>query len=145
MALRSRFILLSALLWLGTAWATEPAPASGEVARAVFTSAVVEREPVDSILTLGNDESHVYYFTELRGLAGQRIIHRWEYEGEVMAEVVFDVGGWRWRVWSRKNLRPEWRGRWEVSVIDQDGRVLQQRSLDYQPATVFAPSADARP
>ncbi len=147
------FALLAAmLLWQIQASADEPGalrsdppaagaesaqPAEGEVVRAAFTSAVVDREPVDSILTLGNGESHVYCFTELRGLAGQRVTHRWEYEGKVMAEVSFDVGGWRWRVWSRKNLRPEWHGHWRVSVVDEAGRVLAQRDLSYESAQAF--------
>lgn len=144
----SRILLLVvASLWAVASQAAEPAAvpaarAAGEVARAVFTSAVVEREPVDSILTLGAEETHVYCFTELRGLAGQRVTHRWEYEGQVMAEVGFDVGGWRWRVWSRKNLRPEWRGQWRVSVLNQAGEVLLQRTLDYQPAQVFGPAPE---
>lgn len=153
MALRTLLVLTGALLCGAAAQAVEPpSPAApdtapqtpaGEVARAVFTSAVLDREPVDSILTLGDDETHVYCFTELRGLAGQRVTHRWEYEGQVMAEVGFEVGGWRWRVWSRKNLRPEWRGQWQVSVLDQDGRVLLQRSLRYEPANVFVPNPGA--
>ncbi len=117
--------------------AESPQPDAGEVVRAAFTSAVVDREPVDSILSLGNGESHVYCFTELRGLAGQHVTHRWEYEGKVMAEVSFDVGGWRWRVWSRKNLRPEWHGHWRVSVVDESGRVLAQRDLAYESARAF--------
>ena len=121
--------------------AQPPAEEVGQVVRALFTSAVTEREPVDSILTLGNDESHVYCFTELRGFTGRRVTHRWEYEGQLMAEVSFDVGGWRWRVWSRKNLRPEWRGQWQVSVLDDHGRVLLTRELTYEPSTVFVPKA----
>lgn len=117
-----------------------PVPAAaGEVVRTVFTSGVSEREPVDSILTLGSGESHVYCFTELRGFAGQHVTHRWEYDGQVMAEVGFDVGGWRWRVWSRKNLQPEWRGTWRVSVLDQEGRVVMTRELTYDPAQAFTP------
>lgn len=119
-----------------------PSAAAGEVVRALFTSAVQGREPVDNVLTLGANESHVYCFTELRGFAGQRVTHRWEYEGEVMAEVVFDVGGWRWRVWSRKNLLPQWRGQWRVSILDENGRVLLQRSLAYEPAGAFLSGAE---
>jgi len=115
-------------------------PTGSGVVRSAFTSGVVEREPVDSILTLGTDESHVYYFTELRGLAGQRIVHRWEYEGEIMAEVPFEVGGWRWRVWSRKALLPRWTGEWTVSVLDGDGRELARDRLRYNPAVALRPS-----
>lgn len=144
---------VGALFWQAMVLAADAAPqeppaqtqvsadaAPREVVRALFTSAVVDREPVDSILALGNGESHVYCFTELRGFAGQRVTHRWEHDGQVMAEVNFEIGGWRWRVWSRKNLRPEWHGHWRVSVLDQAGRVVLQRELAYEPAHAFAPT-----
>lgn len=136
--LRLLCLFAGALLWSSGGFAAQPplgsgAP-SGEVVRAAFTSAVVEREPLDSILALGASESHIYCFTELRGFAGQRVTHRWELDGQVMAEVGFEVGGWRWRVWSRKELLPHWRGQWRVSVVDQDGRVVWQRLLGYQAA-----------
>ena len=72
-------------------------------------------------------------------MAGQRVTHRWEYNGTVFAEVPFDVGGPRWRVWSSKNFVPEWVGTWTVSVVDSSGEVLTTRTLNYtgkQPASI---------
>ncbi len=77
-----------------------PALADGSVARAQFTENVVDREPTNHIRTMANDDSQVYFYTDLRDMAGQRVTHRWEYNGTVFAEIPFDVGGPRWRVWS---------------------------------------------
>lgn len=104
---------------------------SENVARSAFALAVVDREPVDEISVVSDDS--VYYFTELSGLEGVLVRHRWLYQGEVMADVEFMVGGPRWRVWSKKSLLPRWAGQWTVSVVDESGTVLQSETIDYQP------------
>lgn len=104
----------------------EPAFPEGSVPRAAFTSGVKDREPMDNITRVGNKVRHIYYFTELRDLAGQKVTHRWEFKGQVRAEVKFEVGGSRWRVWSSKRLLPEWVGEWKVGVIDAAGKVLRE-------------------
>lgn len=101
------------------------------VARAAFTTAIDDREPIDEVSTLDTDASKVYYFTEIKGLKGQTITHRWEQNGEVQATVSFDIGGDRWRIWSSKNLDPEFTGQWQVMVLDEAGNVLSQNSFDY--------------
>lgn len=106
--------------------------AAGEVARAVFTTAVADREPSDELSVVPNSTSRVYFFTELRNLAGQRVTHRWEQGGEVRAEVPFEVSGPRWRVWSSKQILPEWTGEWRVRVLDENGAELTSKSFSYQ-------------
>ena len=109
---------------------------SGSVARAAFTSQIVDREPVDSLTELGNDSDRIYFFTDLRGLAGQIVTHKWEHDGQVMAEIKFKVGnGPRWRVYSSKNLLPIWTGQWTVSVIDENGSSLNVSTFNYVPAS----------
>jgi len=111
--------------------------ADGSVARAQFTENVVDREPINHVRTMSNDQDQVYFYTDLRDMAGQRVVHRWEYNGTVFAEVPFNVGGPRWRVWSSKAFVPEWVGTWTVSVVDNSGEVLTTRTLNYtgkQPA-----------
>lgn len=105
----------------------------GSVARAVFTSQIVDREPVDDLATIPNAQQQVYFFSELRHLEGQIITHRWEYQGQVMAEVKFKVGGPRWRVYSSKNLLPEWVGQWTVLVLDESGQPLKASIFEYAP------------
>ncbi len=110
------------------------ANAEDGVARSAFTTAVEDREPVDQVGQLGNDNSIIYFFTEIKGMSGHTVIHRWEQGGEVRAEVSFNIGGDRWRVWSSKNLEPSWLGEWQVSVVDEGGNVIAQESFAYIPA-----------
>src|SRR2546427_6646305 len=110
------------------------APASDAVVRAVFTTAVADREPADQITSLKNDVQQVYFYTELKDLEGQTVMHKWEYAGEVKAEVRFDVKAPRWRVWSSKKLDPSWTGEWTVSVVDGSGATRAQAKLNYEKA-----------
>ncbi len=113
----------------------------GRVQRSSFTTAVVNREPVDTLRTVPNSVHTVYYFTELRGLSGQTVIHRWEYKGTVMAAVHFKVRGPRWRVWSSKNIRPDQTGQWKVFVINGSGQAIAEDAFNY----VTAPPHKAMP
>jgi len=97
-----------------------------------FTTSVENREPVDAVTFLRNDVREILFYTDLRDLSGATVIHRWEYEGEVVAEVPFAVGGNRWRVWSSKSLDPDSIGDWTVSVVAPDGEVLAVETLSYQ-------------
>lgn len=94
------------------------------VLRSAFTSAVSGHEPQNNILSLGNNEQRLFYFTELQGLEGQTVVHRWLYRGAVVAEVPFQVDGPRWRVWSSKTLLTNQLGAWSVQVIDGRGRIV---------------------
>lgn len=106
----------------------------GSVVRSVFTTAVDEREPTDNIKELSSLSDKVIYYTELRDMSGQTAKHRWEFNGEVMAEVEFNVGGSRWRVWSSKSFVPGWTGEWKVSVLNGANEVISEDILTYTPA-----------
>lgn len=107
------------------------APSKGNVARAQFTTEVVDREPADRILKLGNDIDTVYFFTDLRHFEGQTVTHRWEYRGEIVFSVDFEVKGPRWRVYSRKVLAPSLLGKWTVVVTDERGWPLKAVIFEY--------------
>ncbi|MDP5056570.1 MAG: DUF2914 domain-containing protein, partial [Marinomonas hwangdonensis] len=74
-----------------------PAWAEGVVARAQFSTDVVDREPVDNVGPVVNVEygeiQRVYFFTDLRDMEGSQAIHRWKLDGELQADVAFDIGG----------------------------------------------------
>lgn len=103
----------------------------GSIARSAFTLAVVKREPKEAFTSLTTDHHHVYYFTELKGMAGQHVRHRWLYDGQVMAEVTFEVGASRWRVWSSKTLLSEWTGSWKVEVVNDLDQVVWSEAFEY--------------
>ncbi len=119
---------------------------TGTVARAQFTSAIQDREPVDKVSKLLNDQNRVYFFSEIKDAADQKITHRWEHDGKVMSETSFDVGGNRWRVYSSKNLDPSWTGEWKVSVVDEAGSTLGASTFSYEDAAQsVAPSQPSAP
>lgn len=115
-----RIALMTGLLLLAS-WSAVAVAQDAGVARAQFTTAIEDREPVDQVHRLGTEHDRVVFFTELRGLEGRRVTHRWVHDGEVEARVDFEVGGPRWRVWSSKDLIPEWSGTWIVEVVDDEG------------------------
>ncbi|MEE8508807.1 MAG: DUF2914 domain-containing protein, partial [Myxococcota bacterium] len=106
-----------------------PTAPTARVARATFTTGVVDREPQDSIRSLSNDNVEIFFFSEIRDGSGATIIHRWEWNGQMMAEVPFEVGGPRWRIFSSKTLDPSWLGEWTVLLVDAAGQVLSRESF----------------
>ena len=113
--------------------ATEKAADLGRVARAAFARNIEQREPVGKVSRLQPSAEQVFYFTELRDMAGQTVTHRWTYQGETRAEVAFEVGGPRWRVYSSKDFLPEWTGEWTVEVVTGDGQVIHRDTITYGP------------
>lgn len=111
--------------------AKEAVVASGALLKAIFTSEVKERAPVDELMSAPATVGKVFFYTEIKGLENQEVLHRWEFNGKVMSEVKFKVGASRWRMWSSKNLQPAWAGQWKVSVVDSNGKVLGEKTFDY--------------
>jgi len=111
-----------------------PASAQTEetrVALAQFTTAVENREPIDQVTFVANDADKAFFYTDLRGLEGQTISHRWLHGGTVVANVPFEVGGPRWRVWSSKKLPPDLIGDWTVEIVTAEGEVIAAETFTY--------------
>jgi len=107
--------------------------AAGEVSRALFTTGIDNREPVDMID--GADSSalrSIFFFTELQDMPGQTVTHQWTYQDKVMFERTFEIKADRWRVWTSKTLIPAWSGTWTVNVLDGDRGLLASKSFEYQ-------------
>jgi Protein of unknown function (DUF2914) len=103
----------------------------GSVSRSAFTEAVVNREPRGRIAELTNDKQFIYYFTELKGMTGQIVTHRWLFNGQMMNEFKFNVGSPRWRVWSNRTLQADNLGRWEVQVVNELGQIIHRERFNY--------------
>jgi Protein of unknown function (DUF2914) len=103
-----------------------------QVARGQFTSAISNREPVDRLVVATPLIREVYFFTDLRHLQGRTVTHRWEYQGKVVSQVPFEVGGPRWRVYSKKEIEPDQVGKWSVTVVDQSGWPLYTEMFRYE-------------
>ena len=131
-------VLALMTLQTGPASGAEGVEAAAAVERpsalAQFTTSVEDREPVDQITFVDNDVRRIFFFSDLRGLAGRTVTHRWMHEGEVRAEVAFDVRGPRWRVWSSKALLEGWLGDWTVEIVADDGEVIAAETFTYKDA-----------
>ena len=57
----------------------------GYVKRAIFTTKIKKFEPANNIKALPNNKQQIYFFTDLRGMQGQTVKHRWIYKGKVRA------------------------------------------------------------
>ncbi len=103
--------------------------------RAVLTTGVVENEPVDDLGyvldTNGELTRRVYFFTELKQLNGQKIYHRWVYEGKQVAELTLPVRSDRWRTYSSKAMPKQWLGDWAVEVLDAKRNLLGRYEFSY--------------
>jgi len=122
----------------------EAAPSQASVL-AQFTTGIEDREPIDQITFVGNSVKKIFFFSDLRGLTGQTVQHRWIYDGKVVARVNFEVRGPRWRVWSSKELLPDWIGDWTVEIVaaekgesgdgqdagEADGEVIAAETFTY--------------
>lgn len=133
------------LLQPPTLFAEEPVipDPAWEVARAQFTTGISNREPVDEVVVATPLISEVYFFTDLRRLEGRTVMHRWEYEGRVVSQVPFKVGGPRWRVNSKKVIDPDQVGEWSVTVVDESGWPLYTELFRYENGAPLLLSADA--
>lgn len=105
------------------------------VSRAQFTTGIKQREPIDRVGPVipakGNGIKQIYYFTEIKGMRGETLTHRWEREGQVVAEVQLQIGSNQWRTYSRKNLTPAMTGGWRVVVIDSQGKPIHAGRFVY--------------
>lgn len=99
-----------------------------KVVRAQLTSAVKDREPVDrlppSIQVSDGGVERIMFFSEVRDLSGRTLSHRWERQGQTMADVSFAVGSDSWRMHSSKRVTPAMTGAWRVVVVDETGAEL---------------------
>lgn len=108
------------------------------VARAQFTSAVRQHEPVDDITTLAGGAHQVYYFVDLRQMTGQAVTLVWRYRGAVVSTRTFHVRGPRWRVFTRVVPESAQQGEWNAEVVNGAGVTLAVNTL-----IVLGPSAGA--
>ena len=102
------------------------------VSRAVLTTGITQREPVDVLkdnLKRTQFSEKLYFFTEIKNLQGRMIHHLWFHQDQLMAEIPLTVGAVRYRTYSSKNIMPSQTGQWRVEVVTQQGQLLAQKSF----------------
>jgi hypothetical protein len=124
-----RYLVCMVVFWVGFSYAG--AAMALEVSDAVITTAIVEREPVDSVDVFPVQNGKLYCFTRITGADEPTYVyHLWYREGQLMSRVELAVNTSSWRTWSAKNLLEDWPGKWRVEIQDVAGKVLQ--TLEFQ-------------
>lgn len=103
-----------------------------DVVRAQLTSAINEQEPVDTFneIWLDNGVSkRIYFFIQLRNQGGRQVSVHWYYGTEEVAMVNLSIGNQNWRTNSSKLLSNHQLGKWHVTLVDQNGRLLAQKDF----------------
>jgi hypothetical protein len=118
---------LALLLALAAAVGAQQQMTAGlEVAEAVITTAVVDRQPTDNLTTVAKDIGTVFCWMRVTGAEGEiQVDHVWYKDDTEVARVRLRVAGSNWRTWSSKNIDPMWTGSWRVDIVGPDGEVLQ--------------------
>ena len=117
-------VLLTVFIWAGPAMALD-------VADAVITTAIVDRESVDAVDVFPLQNGKLYCFTRIVGAEEDTVVyHLWYREGQLMSRVGLPVKSSSWRTWSAKNLLEDWPGEWWVEIQSASGEVLQK--LEFQ-------------
>lgn len=122
---------LALLLALAAAVGAQQQMTAGlEVAEAVITTAVVDRQPADNVTAVAKDVGTIFCWMRVTGAEGEiQVDHVWYKDDTEVARVRLRVAGTNWRTWSSKNIDPMWTGSWRVDIVGPDGAVLQSVSF----------------
>ena len=124
-----RTILLAVVISLLTLHTTHAS--DNGVTQAVITTGVTSgAEPQTSNLSVIDYRvGTVTFYTEINGLQGKTVTHRWYYDGQEMSSITIQLGSNQSINWSRSTIAPSQLGSWEARVVDERGRVLASRSF----------------
>ena len=97
------------------------------VTRAVLTTAVVNKEPIDVLgaqVSLFSIDEQLFFFTEINNLKSQTVFHRWFFENTLMAEVELNLFSMRYRTYSLKKIMTKQTGNWRVELVNSKQDIL---------------------
>jgi hypothetical protein len=117
---------------------------AGTVSREALAENVANGEPygeLSDLLTLDPDEAKtVHYFTEVRGMQGRHLEHRWLHEDKLIERISLEPDD-RWRSPLSSSLTiagPGSEGRWSVELRDDAGELIEAHSFRVQRADAGA-------
>lgn len=131
-----RILVFFALLVSAASFAGELSRDDSAIERAVLTSAVENREPVDNLgsnVVVGEQPVEVTFFTQVLNQTDAKVSHLWFRENQLMAEVPLAIGSPNWRTYSTKTILPDWLGRWRVLVVDGDQNIILEYEFNVEP------------
>lgn len=127
--LRSLVVMASLLTLL---WSASPVWAI-TVYDAVVTTAIVDREPADSVEVLPIQNGQLYCFTRIIGAGESTVVYHAWYRGEqLMSRVELPVNSPDWRTWSVKRVLEDLPGEWHVDIQDAEGNLMRKVGFQLQ-------------
>jgi len=124
-------LFLGLIILLCCSFTVAQAGEPGKITRALFTTGIVDGKPVNRVLVLDDTVEKVHFVTELQNFQGQKITHRWEHNGQVVASKTFRIESARQTVSSAMNIGRNQTGRWSVVVEGQQGWPLRVEIFMY--------------
>lgn len=109
--------------------AEQPTLNTTYVDRAILTTNVDNREPVDDLGTnytlSGSEYDRLVFFTHIVNHDGRGIQHRWYHNDQLQADVNLAIGSNSWRTYSTKHIPFIQTGDWTVRVVnDRDEELV---------------------
>lgn len=101
------------------------------VTRALLSRDIKAREPVDIIgerIARASFTKKLYFFTEVNGLKGKVVRHKWYFQDQLQADVELSIFAERYRTYSSKNIAALQLGEWRVELI-ADGKTLASKQF----------------
>jgi len=98
------------------------------VRRAVICTGIMNHEPTDSVTSVPASTSKVFFFTEIAGMEGKTITHRWMKDGSKVADIRISVPSNRYRCHLSRSVSGK-TGNWTTQVLDDDGNKLREISF----------------
>jgi Protein of unknown function (DUF2914) len=98
---------------------------SNAVTRAVISTGIMNHEPTDSLSQVPSTTSKVFFFTQIKGMEGKTITHRWMKDGSKVADIKISIGSKNFRCHSSRVVSGK-TGYWTAQVLDSDGKKLKE-------------------
>lgn len=105
---------------------------TGKISRAVLTTRVVDKEPVDVLKSdVSNTQFNekIYFFTEVKNLQGNIIHHLWYYQDVLQADIALTISAARYRTYSLKHIHLQQTGDWRVEAVTENGDLLAKKEF----------------
>lgn len=104
---------------------------SGRIFSAVFTTQLKDDAATNQVLMLTNFYNKVFFVSDMRHFNGQKITHRWDYNGKTVASYSFDIKEPRVKISSSQVLKANQLGTWRVVITDEKGWPLKSVIFKY--------------
>ena len=101
------------------------------VTRALLSRDIKAREPVDIIgerIARASFTKKLYFFTEVNGLKGKMVRHKWYFQNQLQADVELSIFADRYRTYSSKNIAALQLGEWRVELV-AEGKTLASKQF----------------